>query len=577
MYFYQFFRRIYLSIFLLISLGGCQAVRSNVQTTKPLPQDNFIKVYFNYSLSSEYQDPYRQKQRLGDDLEQQIINVINNAESSIDIAVQELRLPRIAEALVKKQKQGVKVRLILENNYSRPASNFTSEEINKLPVREQSRYQTYQRFIDENGDGKLTASEINQRDALVIINNAKIPRLDDKADRSQGSGLMHHKFVVVDNRFVAVSSANFTISDIHGDDSDGGSNYDGNNQDGNKKSQNTSQDKTNSSNFNSASLGNANNLIVIDSLETAAVFKQEFDLMWGNGVQGNNESKFGLQKPFRPPTQINIGNSRITINFSPLSPTQPWEETSNGLIAQKISQATKSIDLALFVFSEQQLANILAAKQQQNIKIRAILEPSFAFRYYSEGLDLLGVARSDKCSYEANNQPWKTPATVVVPQLAKGDLLHHKYALIDNRIVITGSHNWSEAANHKNDETLLIIENPTIAAHFQQETDRLYANSTPGLPPKLQAKIESENKQCPQIKTRIKPATFSSLNSGEKLNINTATPEELEALPGIGKKLAQKIIQTRQQKPLQSLSDLEKIPGVRPKTIEKIRDRITFK
>ena len=44
-----------------------------------------------------------------------------------------------------------------------------------------------------------------------------------------------------------------------------------------------------------------------------------------------------------------------------------------------------------------------------------------------------------------------------VPILPKGDLLHDKFAVIDNKTVITGSHNWSEAANHGNDETLIVI------------------------------------------------------------------------------------------------------------------------
>jgi phosphatidylserine/phosphatidylglycerophosphate/cardiolipin synthase-like enzyme len=56
-----------------------------------------------------------------------------------------------------------------------------------------------------------------------------------------------------------------------------------------------------------------------------------------------------------------------------------------------------------------------------------------------------------------------------VPALAPGDKLHHKFGLIDDKIVITGSHNWSKAANHQNDEALVIIDNPTVAAHFDRE------------------------------------------------------------------------------------------------------------
>ena len=44
-----------------------------------------------------------------------------------------------------------------------------------------------------------------------------MPLLDDTADGSAGSGLMHHKFVVIDRQRVLTGSANFTSSGLHGD------------------------------------------------------------------------------------------------------------------------------------------------------------------------------------------------------------------------------------------------------------------------------------------------------------------------------------------------------------------------
>ncbi|NJK62165.1 MAG: hypothetical protein HC921_05290 [Synechococcaceae cyanobacterium SM2_3_1] len=35
--------------------------------------------------------------------------------------------------------------------------------------------------------------------------------------------------------------------------------------------------------------------------------------------------------------------------------------------------------------------------------------------------------------------------------------MHHKFAVIDESIVVTGSHNWSQGANRNNDENVLII------------------------------------------------------------------------------------------------------------------------
>jgi len=62
---------------------------------------------------------------------------------------------------------------------------------------------------------------------------------------------------------------------------------------------------------------------------------------------------------------------------------------------------------------------------------------------------------------------------VGTPRLALGDKLHHKFAVIDNKIVITGSFNWSPTAAHTNDENLLVIHSPKLAAHFTHEMNRM--------------------------------------------------------------------------------------------------------
>ncbi|MFM7427797.1 MAG: phospholipase D-like domain-containing protein, partial [Elainella sp.] len=96
-----------------------------------------------------------------------------------------------------------------------------------------------------------------------------------------------------------------------------------------------------------------------------------------------------------------------------------------------------------------------------------------------------------QCRYESHNRPWANPIqTVGIPQLPEGDLLHHKFGLIDQQIVITGSQNWSEAANRSNDENLLVIRSPLVAAHFQREFDRLYSTASLGRTAKLQDKLQ---------------------------------------------------------------------------------------
>ncbi|MBD2017172.1 DUF655 domain-containing protein [Microcoleus sp. FACHB-53] len=536
--------RLGVTFFLSLTVSACQRVQSQLPRKAPLPQDLFVQVYFNHASSGEYTEPYRQVTRPGDDLEQQIVDAIATAQSTVDIAVQELRLPKIAQALVKRHQAGVKVKVILENTYNRPWSDFSAAEVAKLPARERDRYKEGVKLIDRNGDNQLTADEINQWDAIAILRKAQVPILDDTADGSKGSGLMHHKFVVIDGRTLIVTSANFTTSDMHGDLT-------------------ASQTR-----------GNANNLLKIEDSQLADLFTQEFNIMWGDGPAGKPDSRFGVKKPFRPAQPVKLGTTTVTVQFSPTSATQPWSQTSNGLIGQTLSTATKTVDLALFVFSEQSLANLLETHHQQGVQIRGLIDPGFAYRYYSEALDMLGVSLANKCEYEVNNRPWQSPiATVGIPQLPKGDVLHHKFGVVDGQRVITGSHNWSEAANTHNDETLLVIQSPMVAAHFEREFGRLYARAVLGVPLAVQQKIQAQKQECPQI-TQAKEKNVPT--TGELVNLNTATLEELVTLPGVGPKLAQQIIAARQQKPFTSLEDFDRVSGVGPNLLQKLDGRVTW-
>ena len=78
----------------------------------------------------------------------------------------------------------------------------------------------------------------------------------------------------------------------------------------------------------------------------------------------------------------------------------------------------------------------------------------------------------------------------------RADKLHHKFAVIDNKTVITGSFNWSPAAAHTNDETLLVIESAKLAAHFTREMDRLWRGAELGITPRIQRKKERQRTKC---------------------------------------------------------------------------------
>ena len=164
-----------------------------------------------------------------------------------------------------------------------------------------------------------------------------MPILDDTEDGSKGSGLMHHKSVVIDRRLVLTGSANFTSSGIHGD----------------ARAPQTR--------------GNVNHLLRFDSPELTAVFAEEFRRMWGDGPGGVANSQFGHSKGNPTLKRVQIGNQTISVLSAPHGRSNPNQGLH--LITQKLDQARRNIDMALFVFSAQELANTLQDRVEKGIKV----------------------------------------------------------------------------------------------------------------------------------------------------------------------------------------------------------------
>lgn len=130
------------------------------------------------------------------------------------------------------------------------------------------------------------------------------------------------------------------------------------------------------------------------------------------------------------------------------------------LILEELEQARERVDVAMFYFSSEALAEALCRLAgERGIDVRVLTGTDMnttANRPMLERLEEHGVE-------------------VVVVSPAGSGRLHHKCAVVDGKVVLTGAANWSEAAEESNHEDVLALYSPELAAEYLAHFDELQA------------------------------------------------------------------------------------------------------
>ena len=62
--------------------------------------------------------------------------------------------------------------------------------------------------------------------------------------------------------------------------------------------------------------------------------------------------------------------------------------------------------------------------------------------------------------------------------------MHHKFAIFDGKLLVTGSYNWTDSAERVNHENVLFVDDPAVIQRYQAHFERLLSgDATPSLQP----------------------------------------------------------------------------------------------
>ena len=116
-------------------------------------------------------------------------------------------------------------------------------------------------------------------------------------------------------------------------------------------------------------------------------------------------------------------------------------------IVESLNTAKSSVLVQAYSFTSAPIANALVEATQRGVKVQVILDQGQRTEKYSS---------ADFLKHSG-----------VTPYIdAKHAIAHDKVMIIDHRTVITGSFNFTKAAEESNAENLLVIDDPDLAAKY---------------------------------------------------------------------------------------------------------------
>ena len=188
---------------------------------------------------------------------------------------------------------------------------------------------------------------------------------------------------------------------------------------------------------------NNNNLVRLVSRQLAEDYTTEFEEMF-------LQHQFGANSPANTPyVEVTLDGIAVEVYFSP-------EDHPRVHLLPVLESAQESIYFMAFNLTDDDLARLLIAKARQGVKVEGVFDERQAKT--STGNDYLRLKE----------------AGLPVFLDANPYAMHHKVFIVDGETVVFGSYNFTHSAESRNDENLVIVHDPLLAAQFMEEFQRVY-------------------------------------------------------------------------------------------------------
>ena len=133
-------------------------------------------------------------------------------------------------------------------------------------------------------------------------------------------------------------------------------------------------------------------------------------------------------------------------------------DNCRNLIIELIERSLTKIDICVFTISDNVITSAIINAYKRGIKIRIVTDNDKKNDLGSDIKEMhyMGIEiHIDQTPYH----------------------MHHKFMIVDNQQLLTGSYNWTRSAAKFNEENLIVLSDKDTINNFQQVFDSLWDNT----------------------------------------------------------------------------------------------------
>ena len=137
-------------------------------------------------------------------------------------------------------------------------------------------------------------------------------------------------------------------------------------------------------------------------------------------------------------------------------------ESVADVITHLLRDTSGSINAALYRFNHPGLAGALEEAVRRGVRVRLLVDGN---------------------KYRESRSTQELLARAIIPfrlgfgRQGRGSKMHHKFVILDQQTVLTGSYNWTLESENENHENLLIVRDPLPVQAYGQEFEALWSGA----------------------------------------------------------------------------------------------------